>query len=95
MVIYTKAIDVAYLPFVIRVGSLLGDDGCAMKTYYDIANETWLQWQNNIVSEINALPGNPQAFHGKAESIHVDAEKIISALKSSDPITIQNLSSCH
>lgn len=88
MVVYTKAIDRALLPGITLFGQLvneaLGNNDCAMETYYDIANETWKNFQNKVAAFTNNLGG--QAYQGIIRRELVDNNKIRNALRSGQTI---------
>jgi hypothetical protein len=82
--IFTRAVDVANISTLLNLGA---STECQQETYYDIAQATWENMQQEIVSWIN----NPNSNGGQASisttiAIPVDKEKIKDILTSNETI---------
>jgi len=89
--IYTRAVDVA------KINKLFNrlpdiDDECQQNTYYNIAEATWQNLQQEIKDWVNNSGG--QATVNTPKAVRVDKEKIVEILTTNDSID-QILSNCN
>jgi len=97
--IYTRVVDVARVAdvFLKKPATWLGSDiECQQDTYYDIAEATWQNMQEEIANWINddELSNGGQASINPPKAARVDKEKIVEILTTNDSID-QILSTCN
>ena len=84
---FTRAVDVARISDIVNsIPSLLGgNDQCNQDTYYNIAEATWENMQQEITQWINNNGGH--AVIGTKKAVRVDKDKIKSLLESNETIS--------
>jgi len=93
--LYTRAVDVARVAdiFLEWPATWLGSDiECQQDTYYDIADATWQNLQQEIAQWVNDNGG--QAVVNTPKAVRVDKEKIVEILTTNQSID-QILSNCN
>ena len=81
---FTRAVDVANISILLNIGA---NTECQQETYYDIAEATWENLQQEIADWINSPESNGgQATIIPKTAIRVDKEKIEELLTSTETI---------
>ncbi|MGY0392303.1 hypothetical protein ACW5R3_07100 [Bizionia sp. KMM 8389] len=81
---FTRAVDVANISMLLNLGA---NTECQQETYYDVAEATWENMQQEIASWINSPESNGgQASIIPKTAIRVDKEKIEELLTSNETI---------
>ncbi len=81
---FTRAVDVANISILLNIGA---NTECQQETYYDVAEATWENMQQEIVDWINSPESNGgQASIIPKTAIRVDKEKIEELLTSNETI---------
>lgn len=86
---FTRAVDVASISTLLNIGA---STECQQETYYDIAEATWQNLQQEIANWVNNNGG--QATINTSETVRVKKEKIEEVLTDNESID-QILSNCN
>lgn len=89
---FTRAVDVAKVSALVKALSF-GSDPCQQDTYYNIAEVTWTNMQDEIKEWIEN-EGGGQASINTPKAVRIDKEKIVEILTTNESIG-QILSNCN
>jgi len=83
--IYTRAVDVAHRSQTVRFGQIWSDEDCAQNDYYNVAEATWRNLQDEVYQWIEDNDGSSVIVEPVIVP-PVDKDKILDLLKSADTI---------